>query len=270
MGAEAKRTVLLLTGLNKDGRKEDEFIASCLKRSFNVIISDLHNSQKFEDDADLVLIRNIWPTRGHLVADTKVLYRLIKKGIKTYNPGVGEDDLIGKDYLVYLFRKGLPVIPSINEKEDIPLLGEVGSYFIKPKHGGSREGCKTVSKKGLHSVNLDRYIAQPHIDFKYELSFYFIDDKLQYALYAPDKKRRWRLRQLKVSRKDVKFAKKFVEFNKMPYGMQRIDACRLKDGRLLLIEIEDWCPYLSLLDITPALRNKFMKSFVASIKKAAI
>ena len=37
-------------------------------------------------------------------------------------------------------------------------------------------------------------LIQPAVDFVYEVSFYFINDKFEYALYAPDRDRRWELK----------------------------------------------------------------------------
>ncbi|MCR5523762.1 MAG: hypothetical protein K6F64_09045, partial [Clostridia bacterium] len=94
-----------------------------------------------------------------------------------------------------------------------------------------------------------RFLIQPEIDFEYEVSFYFINDKLEYALYAPDKTRRWELRQYNCSAEDLSFAQKFIDWNTIDKGIQSVDACRAKDGRLLLVELEDLNPYLSLLEV---------------------
>ena len=45
---------------------------------------------------------------------------------------------------------------------------------------------------------------------------------------------------------DLKFARKFIEWNDIKYGIQRVDACRTKTGKLLLVELEDLNPFLSL------------------------
>ena len=259
-------SILLLTGKSKEGRKEDLFLAGYLKQYFNVTVTTIDKVESLADKADLVLVRNIWPTSMHLKEDRKILSNLIKRKRKLYNPGLGEEDLIGKEYLAYLFKKGFPVIPSIDEKIDLDLLPKQKYFFIKPKHGGSRRGCRKINFSQINSINLNKYILQPFIDFKYEISFYFIDDKLQYALYAPNKKKRWYLKPLKLTSKDKKFAQQFVKWNNLPYGLQRIDAVRLKNGKLLLMEIEDWCPYLSLLDIHKSLQKKLIRSLVISLK----
>ena len=67
-----------------------------------------------------------------------------------------------------------------------------------------------------------------------------------YALYAPDKTRRWELKRYDHSTEDADFAKKFIEWNDISHGIQRVDACRTRDGRLLLVELEDLDSYLSI------------------------
>ena len=37
-------------------------------------------------------------------------------------------------------------------------------------------------------------LIQPAIDFKYEVSFYFLNNDYQYALYAPNPDKRWELK----------------------------------------------------------------------------
>jgi hypothetical protein len=100
------------------------------------------------------------------------------------------------------------------------------------------------------------------IDFQYELSFYFINDKFEYALYAPDKSKRWALEKYDASEEDIVFATKFIHWNSIQSGIQRIDACRTKDGQLLLVELEDLNPYLSILEVDVLVREQFVKDLI--------
>lgn len=50
-------------------------------------------------------------------------------------------------------------------------------------------------------------------------------------------------------------------------GIQRVDACRTRDGRLLLIELEDLNPYLSLLELDEKTRETFVADMVNALKK---
>jgi hypothetical protein len=65
---------------------------------------------------------------------------------------------------------------------------------------------------------------------------------------------------------DLAFAEKFVRWNTLPYGIQRIDAIRCKDGELLLTEVEDWAQYLYLLDIDSDTRERALRAIFASIR----
>jgi hypothetical protein len=46
-----------------------------------------------------------------------------------------------------------------------------------------------------------------------------------------------------------------------------VDACRTRDGRLLLIELEDLNPYLSLLELDEKTRETFVANMVNVLKK---
>lgn len=108
-------------------------------------------------------------------------------------------------------------------------------------------------------------LIQPRIDFAYEVSFYFVDDAFQYALYAPDPARRWELVPYAPTDADLAFARAFVAWNTLSHGIQRVDACRAPSGELLLVELEDLNPYLSL-DLVPAdVQDRFITSLTESL-----
>ncbi|MCX6780209.1 MAG: hypothetical protein NT034_03450, partial [Candidatus Magasanikbacteria bacterium] len=77
---------------------------------------------------------------------------------------------------------------------------------------------------------------------------------------------RWELREYVPSQIEVEWASKFVVWNNLPYGLQRIDACRLLDGKLLLMEIEDTFPVLSLEILSENTKNKVLSQLVFSLK----
>ena len=93
----------------------------------------------------------------------------------------------------------------------------------------------------------------------------FINDKFEYSLYAPDKTKRWKLKPYNYSEADISFAKMFIDWNIIDKGIQRVDACRAKDGRLLLVELEDLNPYLSLLEVDDKTREIFLTDFISEI-----
>jgi hypothetical protein len=98
------------------------------------------------------------------------------------------------------------------------------------------------------------------MDFVYEVSFYYINHEFQYALYAPDPKKRWELESYEPSAEDLEYADKFIAWNDINYGIQRIDACRMPSGELLLMEVEDINPYLSLDLLSEEKRESFVQA----------
>ena len=58
----------------------------------------------------------------------------------------------------------------------------------------------------------------------------------------------------------------FIDWNTIDKGIQRVDACRAKYGRLLLVELEDLNPYLSLLEVNDQTRDLFMTDFISEIR----
>jgi hypothetical protein len=111
-------------------------------------------------------------------------------------------------------------------------------------------------------------LIQPYLHFAYEVSFYYLDNRFQYALYAPSKQERWALQHYKATAQDLAFADQFVTWNNMQRGIVRVDGCRLKDGSLLLVELEDLNPYLSLNVLPKNERELFVSNFATALKKA--
>ncbi|MEE0901855.1 MAG: hypothetical protein UIB31_04935, partial [Methanobrevibacter sp.] len=134
-----------------------------------------------------------------------------------------------------------------------------------PKDGADSIGLEFLTKDELFARELDNMLIQPAIDFEYEVSFYFINDTLEYALYAPDKTKRWDLKKYDFTKNDEDFAKKFINWNDIENGIQRVDACRTPEGGLLLVELEDLNPYLSILELDSETREKFIKDFIFAV-----
>ncbi|SJT71345.1 Uncharacterised protein [Clostridioides difficile] len=246
------------------------FLTSKLRENFKLVICNPKDMNDFIDDYDLTIFRNAGP-----VSNFQNEYRLFKEkvklhNLKTYNSFNGKADMKGKDYLIELTDKNYPVIKTIDNLNYIDKLPIVNEYVIKPKDGADSIGMKFLSKEELYkNINLDdkNTLIQPLINFKYEVSFYFIDKEFQYALYAPDKNKRWELKEYVPTKEDLEFAQKFIQWNNLNHGIQRVDACRTEENELLLVELEDLNPYLSLLEISDELRNKFVDSLKNSLRK---
>lgn len=69
------------------------------------------------------------------------------------------------------------------------------------------------------------------------MSFVFVGRRFQYAVPAPDRDRRWELVPYTPTDDDLSFAQRFVAWNARDVGVQRVDACRTRDGGLLLAEL---------------------------------
>ncbi|MET8760896.1 hypothetical protein [Lentzea sp. NPDC004782] len=64
-----------------------------------------------------------------------------------------------------------------------------------------------------------------------------MDHDFQYALHAPDPAQRGELAEYAPAAADLEFARKFIEWNDLDHGIQRVDACRTREGDLLLVEL---------------------------------
>ncbi len=260
-----KKSILYLSDLyypakGRNYYEEDLFIVSRLMDDFDVVICNPRNAESFEDYADLIVFRNTGAVLAFKDVYQSFTERVRSKGLNTFNEFVGKGDMSGKQYLLDLTLAGYPVIQTVDSMADFHRLPEAERYVIKPRLGADSIGLEFLSKEELFSRRLKagETLIEPAIDFVYELSFYFINDIFEYALYAPNTNRRWELCEYKATAEDLAFAKKFIDWNDIRHGIQRVDACRTRDGGLLLVEMEDLNPYLSLLQTEEDTRKKFL------------
>jgi hypothetical protein len=66
----------------------------------------------------------------------------------------------------------------------------------------------------------------------------------------------------------LQFAEQFIRWNNMQRGIVRVDGCRLKNGSLLLVELEDLNPFLSLNVLGDEQRESFVAGFIDALKLA--
>ncbi len=265
------KKILYLTDLyyHAKGRnyyEEDLFLSGILKDHFDIVLCNPKNSSSFENDVDLIIFRNTGSVLNFKEVYDSFRERVKTNNLKTFNDFTGKADMCGKQYLLDLTLDGYPVIPTIDDIENIGLLPETDTYVIKPKEGADSIGLEFLTEEELIKRDLDNDILiQPAIDFEYEVSFYFINDKFEYALYAPNKEERWKLEKYSPSIGEIEFAKGFIEWNTIENGIQRVDACKTKDGELLLMELEDLNPYLSLLELDEETVEIFVSDLVDAI-----
>ncbi|NGP59204.1 hypothetical protein FLT15_12805 [Paenibacillus thiaminolyticus] len=251
--------------------EEDLFLTSKLRENFQLVICHPEDTETFEKDFDFIVFRNAGPVANFKDKYQAFRNRVVSGHLKTYNSFDGKADMNGKEYLIELTNAHFPVIPTIDTLDSLDQLPDAETYIVKPKDGADSIGMELVAKDKLsEKVNsgLKNTLVQPFINFEYEVSFYFIDKGFQYALYAPDKNKRWELKEYIPTEEDIAFAKRFIEWNNLNWGIQRVDAFRNEQGELLLVELEDLNPYLSLLELSDETRQNFVEALKKSLQKA--
>lgn len=260
-------TILYLTDFYFEAKgrnyyEEDLFITSRLKEHFNILIGHPQQAIPLLEKGDLVVFRNTGPVIGYQDYYNRLVDTVKRENIKTFNSFDGKADMKGKQYLLDLAIRDYPVIPTVENVAQLDLLGECEKYIVKPKNGADSIGMEILTKQELIDFNPEGKLIQPFLDFKYEVSFYYLDDQFQYALYAPDKNKRWELKEYEATVEDLIFAKKFIKWNSITTGITRVDACRLKDNSLLLVELEDLNPFLSVQLLSEDKRNNFLANWI--------
>ncbi|GII05713.1 hypothetical protein [Planobispora takensis] len=263
----ARPRVLFVTDLAYEARgrrycDEDIFLTSRLREDFDLALCHPLDAAGLMGAFEMVVVRNSGPVLHYRDAHEDFRARALKDGVRVYNELTGKGDMAGKGYLPDLSAAGYPVIPTAGRREDLGGLPQAEQYVVKPVLGADSIGLEFVSRDRLEEVPFEGVLVQPRIDFRYEVSFYFVDHDFRYALYAPRPDRRWVLEPYDPTPADLAFAQRFVDWNAIDHGIQRVDACRAPDGQLLLVELEDLNPYLSL----ELLSDRTRESFVAAVK----
>lgn len=264
-----KNTILLLTDFSYQAKgreyyREDVELSIALRKHFHVCVSHIADSDKLLKAVDCILLRNTGPQVTH-VQQLQALRK--RKDLALFNDLRGKGDIDGKQHLRDLYVAGFPVIPTFVSKEELATFPSVERYLLKPLDGADSCGVKILSHDELMQETCQHVLIQPLVDFQYEVSFYFIGRQLQYALYAPDPRKRWELMTYLPTKEDEEFALKFIQWNTCKFGIQRVDACRLQDGRLLLMELEDYNPFLSLDLLSRGVKEQFIEALCSSLSE---
>lgn len=268
----ARPRVLYVTDLAYPARgrrycDEDIFLTSRLRADFDLALCHPRDAAALMAAFDAVVVRNSGPVLDYQDAYDDFRRRALADGTRVYNPLTGRADMAGKQYLIDLTTAGQPVIPTVDSADDLHLLPEADRYVVKPKTGADSIGLRIVPADGVREPVDGDVLIQPCVDFAYEVSFYFVDHDFQYALYAPRTDRRWQLEPYQPTDGDLEFARRFVEWNGIRHGIQRVDACRAPGGELLLVELEDLNPYLSLDALDDTGRDAFVAAMKASLHR---
>ncbi|MEU7989962.1 hypothetical protein AB0B56_34375 [Streptosporangium canum] len=266
----AQPSVLYVTDLAYQARgrrycDEDIFLTSRLREDFDLALCHPLDASALMDAFDMVVVRNSGPVLHYAAQYAAFRDRAPGSGTRVYTQLTGKADQAGKQYLLDLCSEGYPVIATVDRPEDLGRLPDAAEYVIKPRLGADSIGLEFVTRDRLEGMVFDGVLVQPRIRFRYEVSFYFIDRAFQYALYAPHPDRRWVLERYGPTEADLEFAQRFVDWNDIEHGIQRVDACRTPDGELLLVELEDLNPYLSLDLLDGEARDSFVANMKASL-----
>ncbi|MFO7961323.1 MAG: hypothetical protein R6U94_10295 [Nitriliruptoraceae bacterium] len=267
----ARPSLLLVTDLRypAEGRRygdEDVWLSGELREHFDVAMCSPLDATALLDPFDLVLVRNSGPVIHHRAAYEVFRAEVARRGTRLVNPLTGRGDMQGKGYLVELWAAGEPVIPTVDRRADLDLLPAADQWVVKPVLGADSIGLQMLDS--LDGVELGGALVQPRVDFVHEISLVFVGRRFLYAVYAPDRDRRWELVPYAPTDDDLVFAQRFVDWNDLDVGVQRVDACRTRDGGLLLVELEDLNPYLSLDLLDADTRSAFTSALVASLREA--
>lgn len=246
---------------------EDVRLTARLREGFDLALCHPLDAAALMDGFDAVVVRNSGPVLAYQKEYEAFRERARALGTRVYNPLHGRGDMAGKQYLLDLTAAGLPVIPTADRPEDLHRLPEAERYAVKPKAGADSIGLRFLPHEDLAGLTYGEILVQPRVDFRYEVSFYFVDDLFQYALYAPDPERRWVLEPYEPTAADLAFARLFIDWNTLDHGIQRVDACRAPDGGLLLVELEDLNPYLSLDRLPEETRDRFADVLTDSLRR---
>lgn len=268
-------TLFLVTDPKNGSFAEDRKLAGLLGRYFRVRVVPFSDWRTIPTGAGAVLIRNIWP--HHKAADVQLYRReslemrrsFARRRIPAYNGLTGRGDVAGKEYLVGLYRRGYPVIPSTDNSRHISRLPDSRVYVVKPKDGLSAVGLRFVDREEAGSQKNDGCIIQPRINFVEESCFFFVDDRFVYAVRTRDRRKRSGADHFVPSMREVATARRFVRWNTLRSGLQRVDFCRTKEGDLLLMEMEDDSPYLFLEALSQKKMKSFVRTLAASIRRHA-
>lgn len=146
---------------------------------------------------------------------------------------------------------------------DISLLPASETYLLKPLDSYNGYGQKKICKEEITDEMTNQYIIQPYIEAKSEMQFYFVNHKLEYARqYIPNKLAdNVIVKNYIYSEEEAMIATKFAKLNQNFNGVQRIDFIQDMTDNLLLLEIEDAAPYLSLVKIPLPLQKQFLNDY---------
>ena len=250
---------------------EDIILTEYLKEVFDIEVIDVLDPEIDQYGIkNFLVIGNIWSDVDTIEQlhefETKAsenLNKIYKKPFRTYNMPNNRE--WNKLYLTDLFNKWLPVIPSISSISELWYLENHDDFFIKPLQSWDGIGSYRTTKAELLKAHPENMIIQPFYNFIAEVSFFMIDSECIYALRTQTSSSRWKLSEFTPNDFQKSFAEKFTT-QRPDRWYQRIDAIELKNGDLLLTEMEGNGAYKSFSQISKNTQKKFASALIRSLK----
>ena len=269
-----KYNILILSNPNDIYAKEDEMLAESFERDGqHVLMQWVDYNEKLDNKYDIVLRRDTWVQEEENIPKYEKYNEILKNRIKNKKikkVNFYEIDSKGKSYLIDLYKKGLPVIPSMDNLQEYRRFNNYKEFVLKPLNSfGSAIGQKIVKFEELEKEFKEGMLIQPKMSFKSEVQCYFVENELMYTFeFVPAKYPNYPdpiVINLTNKEKDV--VNKFLKETNIKVGFQRLDFLRLENGELILLEIEATAPFMDLVMLKDELRNKVIDRYKKSIYK---
>ena len=269
-----KYRILILSNPENEEFVEDEYVANAFRKDGHIVkMAWVDYDEKMDEKFDVIIRRNAWvedekETENYGIKDDLLKRRLKGKKIKTVN--LDGLDGHGKQYLCKLFEEGKNVIPTVDSLDRLNELPEAKEYVLKDSESfGSGIGQKIVSGVDLEKEFEDGYLIQPKLKFKSEVQCYFVGQNFMYAHeYVPSKYPDYPEPILiELNEKERGLAEEFAKYSCLETGFQRIDFLKLENDELILLEIEDTGPHMSLEFLETDLRERVLEEYKENVYK---
>lgn len=249
--------------------EEDLLLIARLEAWADVRTSAVPGAADLLDGVDGVVIRNCGPVLDHAGAFDRLVKGIRRRGLPCYNSLDGRGDQVGKDHLVELDAAGHPVIPTSTSAEAARRRSpEAARFMVKRRRGADSQGQQVIERDRLDAVDPTAdVVVQPLLAIEREVSFMVVSGAVTWAVQTRPGGPRWALEPFTPTAEDLAFARRFVEWNPMTHGVQRIDAMRGPDGQLLLMEIEDLNPFLSLELLDADERDRVVQVLAEDVRR---
>lgn len=267
-----KYNILILSNLDSIYAKEDELIAESFKNDgHTVAIKWIDYDEELDDKFDIILMRDTWVEDEQDIPKYQKYNHLLKtrlknKSIKKVN--FYEVDSTGKLYLIDYYKKGLPVIPSTNNLNELKKFNAYDTFVLKAIEScNSAFGQKIIDKSDLEKEFKNGLLIQPKIKFKSEVQCYFVANELMYTFeFIPSKYPDYPPPLvIRLTEEERKLIYRFIDETNVTVGFQRLDFLRLENNELMLLEIEATNPFMALMMVEENLRNKVIDKYKQSI-----